>query len=234
VLSFKIFTIFPEIFPGCLDFSVTGIALQKKLWQIEAINIRDYALDKHKTVDDIIYGGGSGLLLKPDVIANALESNLNFLKQDKVNKRIIYLSPRGRLFNQKIAQDLAKLDEIAILCGRYEGIDQRILDEFCIEEISIGDYILSGGEVAALSFIDAIVRNIDGVLGDDNSRHEESFGSNENKEFQKLLEYDQYTRPVDWRGRKVPEILTSGNHLKIKKWRLENAAIKTKKNRPDL
>lgn len=233
-MNFKIFTLFPELFPGCLDFSVTGNALQKKLWNYEAINIRNYAQNKHKTVDDIIYGGGDGMLLKPDVLATALEANLDFLKKKNLKKKLIYLSPRGKLFNQEIAQEYAKLDELAIICGRYEGIDQRVLDEFLIEEISIGDYILSGGEIATFVIMDSVIRNIDNVLGGENSRHEESFGSVENQQFKNLLEYDQYTRPAKWRNREVPEVLMSGNHKKINEWRIQNAKEVTKKNRPDL
>ncbi len=232
--NFKVFTIFPELFPGCLAASVTGIALAKKLWQIEAIDIRQYAKDKHKAVDDIVYGGGSGMLLKPDVIANSLESNLDFLTNKNPKRKIIYLSPRGKLFDQKMAANFANLEEIAILCGRYEGVDQRVLNEFEIEEISIGDYVLSGGEIAAFPFIDAIIRNIPDVLGGGKSLCEESFGSDKNPEFQSLLEYDQYTRPNEWRGKKVPDVLISGNHQKIKEWRFENAKKITKKNRPDL
>lgn len=233
-LNFKIFTLFPELFPNYLQSSILGNALNKNLWSYKTINIRDYALDKHKTVDDQVYGGGNGMLLKPDVIANALESNIDFANKTNSKKKLIFLSPRGRVFNQRMAQDYAKLNEIAIICGRYEGVDQRVLDEFEVEEISIGDYVLSGGEVACLVLIDAIVRNISGVLGGENSCHEESFGSDVNKEFQNLLEYDQYTRPAEWRNHKVPEVLMSGNHQEIRNWRLNNAFEKTKKFRPDL
>ena len=232
MINFKIFTIFPELFPGALNSSITGLALKKQLWSLEAINIRDYATDKHKTVDDDPYGHGAGMVLKPDVISNAFENNLDFKSSKK--PKIIYLSPRGKVFNQKIAQDLAQEKEISILCGRYEGVDQRVLDEYEIEEISIGDYVLSGGEIAAFPFIDAILRNIDGILGGDKSLSEESFGSKENKLYQNLLEYPQYTRPAKWRDRSVPEILTSGHMQKINDWRLEEAIKLTKARRPDL
>jgi len=228
VINFKILTIFPELFPGPLAASVTGSALEKKLWSISAINIRDFAKDKHKTVDDYPYGGGAGMLIKPDVIAEAIESNIS--KKSK----IIYLSPRGKVLNQKISQELAKEEEIVLLCGRYEGVDQRVLEEFEIEEISIGDYVLSGGELAAYVLIDSILRNVSGVLGADESLSEESFGAKDNSEYENLLEYPHYTRPYEWRGRKVPEVLTQGHHKKIEEWRKEKAIEVTKKNRPDL
>jgi tRNA (guanine37-N1)-methyltransferase len=265
MINFKVLTIFPELFPGPLGISVTGSALQKNLWQIEAINIRDYAKDKRGTVDDAPYGGGAGMVFKADVVADAIESasasfekrgdiaqmamveDLNhpsqnashfyppsFSKRVSDMPKIIYLSPRGKKFTQKKAQELAKESEIILLCGRYEGVDQRVLDEFEIEEISIGDYVLSGGEIAAYVVIDAILRNVDGVLGADESLLEESFGSKENSEFENLLEYPHYTRPQEWRGRKVPQILTSGHHKNIQAWRKEMAIKVTKRNRPDL
>lgn len=226
MIRFKILTIFPQLFPGPLAASITGSALEKNLWQIEAIDIRKFAKDKHGTVDDTPYGGGAGMVLKADVVADAIEANRT--------KKIIYLSPRGRVFNQKIARELARENEIMILCGRYEGVDQRVLDEFEIEEISIGDYVLSGGEIAAYPFIDAILRNVEGVLGADESLAEESFGSENNQVFENLLEYPHYTRPAKWRGREVPEILTQGHHKKIGEWRLQKAKEITQKNRPDL
>jgi tRNA (guanine37-N1)-methyltransferase len=229
MINFKILTIFPDLFPGALSASITGIALEKKLWSFSAINIRDYAKDERKTVDDTPYGGGAGMLLKADVIGEAIEKNL----ENSVTK-IIYLSPCGKVFNQKMAQELAKEKEIMILCGRYEGVDQRVIDKFQIEEISIGDYVLSGGEIAAFPFIDAILRNVEGVLGADESLSEESFGSKENSEFENLLEYPHFTRPQEWRGLKVPEVLISGHHQKINEWRKEQAIEITKKNRPDL
>ncbi len=226
MISFKIFTLFEDLFPGPLASSVTGLALKNNLWKIEAINIRKYAKDVHKTVDDIPYGSGAGMVLKPDVIADAIEANVKNAKT-----KILYLSPRGKVFNQKMAQELAKEDEIVLLCGRYEGVDERVLEEFAIEEISIGDYILSGGEIAAYVFIDAILRNVDGVLGDKASLKEESFCLQES-EF--LLEYPHYTRPASWRGRDVPEVLTSGHHKKINDWRLKKSVELTKEKRHDL
>lgn len=251
-IHFKIFTLFPELFPGALDISITGSALKKEIWSFEAINIRDYATDNHKTVDDTPYGGGAGMLLKPEVIASAFEKNeifgLNSLTNNAIGSsarenlvknynskaRIIYLSPRGKLFNQKMARDFTQESEIAILCGRYEGVDQRIIDHFAIEEISIGDYVLSGGEIACYVFIDAILRNILGVLGKHDSLYEESFGSSENSNFNNLLEYPHYTKPSNWRGIEVPEILLSGHHKKIQEWRMKEALKITQKMRPDL
>lgn len=226
MIHFKIFTLFPDLFPGPLAASITGSALEKKLWSLEAVNIRDYAKDERGTVDDTPYGGGAGMVLKADVVADALEKNSA--------KKIIYLSPRGKVLNQKIARELSKEKEISLLCGRYEGVDQRVLDEFAIEEISIGDYVLSGGELAAFVLIDAVLRNVEGVLGADESLSEESFGSAKNPGYDNLLEYPHYTRPAEWRGRKVPEMLLSGHHKNINEWRKKQSIELTKKIRPDL
>ncbi|NBV06393.1 MAG: tRNA (guanosine(37)-N1)-methyltransferase TrmD [Proteobacteria bacterium] len=228
MINFKILTIFPELFPGPLSTSVTGLALEKKLWSLQVINIRDFAKDKRGTVDDTPYGGGAGMVLKADIVADAIES----VSAEK--QKIIYLSPRGKTFTQKKARELAKEEKIILLCGRYEGVDQRVLDEFEIEEISIGDYVLSGGEIAAYVLIDAVLRNVAAVLGADESLREESFGSDDNDNFSNLLEYPHYTKPQEWRGRKVPEILVQGHHKKIQQWRKEQAIEITKKNRPDL
>ncbi len=236
MINFKILTIFPDLFPGPLAASVTGSALEKNLWSCEAINIRNYAKDKRGTVDDTPYGGGAGMVLKADVIADAIDDALSFDKIRTYKKlpKIIYLSPRGKVFTQKIARELAKEEGIILLCGRYEGVDQRVLNEYEIEEISIGDYVLSGGEIAAYVVIDAVLRNVEGVLGADESLHEESFGSANSEEYQNLLEYPHYTKPQEWRGQKVPEVLTQGHHKKIADWRKEQAIAITKKNRPDL
>lgn len=228
MINFKILTLFPNLFPGPLSESVTGIALEKNLWSCSAINIRDYSKDKHHRVDDMPYGGGAGMVLRSDVISDAI----NDVKSSK--SKIIYLSPRGKRLTQNIARDLAKEQEIIMLCGRYEGVDQRVLDEFEIEELSIGDYVLSGGELAAYVVIDAILRNVTNVLGDANSLNEESFGGIIKGQYDNLLEYPQYTRPEIWQGRKVPDILLSGHHENIRKWRLEQAKKITQKNRPDL
>ena len=229
MINFQIFTIFPELFPGPLSHSVTGKALEKKLWSYKAINIRDYATDKHQTVDDYPYGGGAGMILKPDVISNAFKAN----SVDRESK-IIYLSPRGRLLDQAMAVELSKQTEINLLCGRYEGVDQRVLDKYHAEEVSIGDYILSGGEIAAYVMIDAVIRNIDGVLGSKSSVDEESFNIDIGNKNYKLVEYDQFTKPAEWEGKKVQQVLLSGNHSKIKEWREKNAIANTRNNRLDL
>lgn len=234
MINFKILTIFPDLFPGPLAASITGGALEKNLWSIEAINIRDYAKDKRGTVDDMPYGGGAGMVLKVDVLADAIESTFAEATADLKKPKIIYLSPRGKVLTQKIARELAEEKEIILLCGRYEGVDQRVLDEYEIEEISIGDYVLSGGEIATFVLIDAVLRNVEGVLGAEESLSEESFGAKENSQFDNLLEYPHYTRPQEWRGREVPDVLTSGHHKKIGQWRKEKAIEITKKNRPDL
>jgi len=236
MINFKILTLFPEMFPGPLAASVTGAALKNNLWSIEAINIRDYAKDERGTVDDVPYGGGAGMVLKADIVADAIEANIsisstnNDSQTNYTRTKIIYLSPRGKLLTQQIARELAQEKEIILLCGRYEGVDQRVLDELEIEEISIGDYVLSGGEIAAYPFIDAVLRNINGVLGDEHSLQEESFDI-DGKE---LLEYPHYTRPASWRDREVPQILVSGHHKNIKSWRLEKAIELTRLRRDDL
>jgi tRNA (guanine37-N1)-methyltransferase len=222
MISFKVFTIFPEMFPGALAHSITGRALENNLWKLSAINIRDYAKDKRKTIDDAPYGGGAGMVLKPDVLASAIEENIS----DISSAKIFCLSPRGKLFTQKKAIELSGESEVSLICGRYEGVDQRVIDEFKIEEISIGNYIVSGGEIPAFVMIDAILRNVDGVI-DDESLAEESFslfGSDS------LLEYPHYTKPRDWRGRFVPDVLVSGNHKKINEWRLQKAEEITKES----
>lgn len=226
MINFKIFTLFPEIFPGYLNYSIIGDALTKKLWDFEAINIRDFATDNRKSVDDYPYGGGAGMVMKPDILAQAIDKNI----QKKT--KIIYLSPRGDVFNQQRAIDLSKENEIALICGRYEGIDQRVIDEYDMEEISIGDYVLSGGELPAMVLIDAILRNVDGVLGDNHSAIEESFGNGKGSIYENLLEYPHYTKPKNWREREVPEILLSGHHKKIEDWRLQQATNLTNQRRP--
>lgn len=222
----NILTLFPDLFPGPLSKSVTGRALDNKLWSINTYNIRDYATDKHKTVDDIPYGGGSGMVMRPDVLSNAINNTFN------TNFRNIYLSPRGKLFNQEMARNLAKEPGINLICGRFEGIDERIIEKFSVEEISIGDYILSSGDLAAYILIDACLRNIPGILHCQDSLKEESFGDSE--EYKYLLEYPQYTRPAIFDGISVPGTLFSGNHKKIREWRLAMAKEKTKQVRPDL
>jgi len=217
----QVFTLYPEIFPGPLNQGLYGKALAKKLWDLKVVNIRDFAKDKHKTVDDTPFGGGSGMLLKPDVLAKAIDQNM------KVGERIFYLSPKGKKFNQKLAQKLSKEKSINLICGHFEGVDERILTTRNIEEISIGDFILSGGETAAFVIIDSVLRLLPGVLGNDQSKNDESFENG-------LLEYPQYTKPQIWEKKNVPEVLLSGDHNKIKDWRLSQSEAITRDRRPDL
>ena len=217
----QVFTLYPEIFPGPLSKGLYGKALSKKLWDLNIINIRDAAEDKHKTVDDTPYGGGSGMLLKADVLAKSLDQN-------KIEgERIIYLSPRGKKFDQNCAQKLSNEKSVSFICGHFEGVDERVLSTRNIEEISIGDYILSGGETAAFVMIDSILRLLPGVLGNENSKADESFENG-------LLEYPQYTKPQIWEEKAVPEVLLSGDHSKIKDWRLSQSEAITRVRRPDL
>ena len=223
-MIFKILTLFPEIFPGPLNHSITGRALVEKKFEIEAINIREFSKNKSKTVDDKPYGGGPGMIFKPDI----LQRSLNFAKKKAQKKtKIIMLSANGRKFDQKFAKETIKNDELIIICGRYEGVDQRFIDFNSIEEISIGDYVLSGGEIPALILIDTCVRLIPEVLGNNKSLNSESFNNH-------LLEYPQYTKPINWKELKVPDVLLSGDHKKIFDWRLKKSIEKTKKVRPDL
>ena len=217
----RVFTLYPEMFPGHLAQGIYGKAMSKGLWSLKTINIRDYADDKHKTVDDTIFGGGSGMLLKPDVLAKSLDTNTNS------NEKIIYLSPKGKKFDQKLARSLIKNKTINFICGHFEGIDDRIVSTRNIEEVSIGDYILSGGEVAVLVVIDSLLRLIPGVLGNQDSIQSETFENG-------LLEYPQYTKPHIWEQKSVPEVLLSGDHAKIKDWRLSQSEAITRVRRPDL
>ena len=217
----KIFTLYPDFFPGILSKGIYGRAIERSLWNLDVINIRDYAKDKHKTVDDTPYGGGEGMVLKPDVVAKALDQNL------KKNEKIIYLTPKGKTFDQNKAKKFLNEKKINILCGHFEGIDQRVIESRGIEEISIGDYILSGGETAAYVILDSILRLVPGVLGNENSYKDESFENG-------LLEYPQYTKPQIWEKTPVPEVLLSGDHSKIKDWRLSQSEAITRHRRPDL
>lgn len=224
-LNFTILTIFPEMFPGFLGYSLAGKALKEKIWDLEVVNVRSFAKDKHSTVDDVAYGGGPGMVMRPDVLGNALDNVLS----THTNTKLIYMTPSGKTFNQNIAYELKAFSHITILCGRFEGIDQRLIDEYNPYELSIGDYILSGGEVAAMVVIDACVRLLPGVMSNFNSLSEESFSYKGN-----MLEYPQYTRPKWWKKHGVPEVLLSGNHKKINDWRLEQSHLITKKRRPEL
>jgi tRNA (guanine37-N1)-methyltransferase len=223
MLNVKIFTLYPELFPGPLDIGIYRKAKSKKVWSLKVINIRDYSKDKHKTVDDTPYGGGNGMLMRADVLADALDENVNSKKKETT----VYLSPKGKKFDQATAEKFRKLKNINIICGHFEGVDQRVLETRNIEEISLGDYILSGGETASFVFLDAIIRLLPGVLGNRLSTKEESF---ENY----LLEYPQYTKPQKWENKSPPEVLLSGNHAKIKEWRLTQSEAITRRLRSDL
>lgn len=227
-MKFRIFTLFPEMFPGVLGYSLTGKALQEGKWQLETVNIRDYAEDKHKTVDDTPYGGGAGMLMQAEIIARALEANIPNPQQAD----IFYLSPRGRIFDQPQALAFSRMEEINFLCGRYEGVDQRVLDYFHIREISIGNFVLTGGELACMMMMDSCLRYLPDLLGNATSLLEESFGGGyDGAEYENLLEYPQYTKPRVWRGLEVPPVLCSGNHKLIREWRHRQAQELTAKVR---
>lgn len=220
-MKINVLTLYPEMFPGFLGYSLAGKALSEGKFSINAVNIRDFATDKYKSVDDTPFGGGAGMVMKPEVI----DSALNFVYKEGP---IYYLSPRGEVFNQQTAHSWAlKNEEMTFLCGRFEGVDQRILDKWQIKEISVGDFVLSGGEPALLTMLDAVVRLLPAVMGNESSQYEESFENG-------LLEYPQYTKPQNWQGLKVPEVLVSGHHANIQKWRLEQSIALTKTRRPDL
>ena len=217
----KVFTLYPDVFPGPLSKGLYGKALSKNLWNLKIVNIKDAAEDKHKTVDDTPYGGGSGMLLKADILANSLDQNKT------EGERVLYLSPKGKKFDQNYAKELASEKSLSMICGHFEGVDERVLSTRNIEEVSIGDYVLSGGESAAYVVIDSILRLLPGVLGNDNSKLDESFENG-------LLEYPQYTKPQIWEEKAVPEVLLSGDHSKIKDWRLSQSEAITRVRRPDL
>jgi tRNA (guanine37-N1)-methyltransferase len=215
-----ILTLFPGLFQGFLESSILARAIARGIVTVRLVDIRDFAVDKHHVCDDAAYGGGPGMVMKPEPIAAALEST------SAPGARVVYLSPAGRRFTQKVAEELAAEGEITLLCGRYEGIDQRVIDAFVTDELSVGDYVLSGGEVAAMAMVDSIARLVPGVITGE-SLEEESFSGG-------LLEYPHYTRPEVFRGMKVPEILLSGHHEKIRQWRLEKSVEKTMRHRPEL
>ena len=220
-----VLTLFPDMFPGPLNHSLVGKALETGLWQLNTVNIRDFATDKYATVDDTPYGGGAGMVMRADILAAAID-NVN-----PAPDRWFYLSPRGPLFTQQKSAEILQSQHIGLLCGRYEGVDQRVLDAYGIEELSIGDYVLTGGEIAAYAVIDTCIRQIFGVLGNTHTLGEESFGTGD---YAQLLEYPHFTRPENWRNMQVPEVLKTGDHGKINAWRLEQAENLTQNRRPDV
>ena len=223
-MQFYIMTLFPEMVMGGLKTSIIGRAIKNELLSIEAINIRDYAFNKHNSVDDYPYGGGAGMLMQAEPVYQCYKA-----LEDRIGKhpRVVYLSPQGQTFNQKMAEEFAEEEELVFLCGHYEGIDERVLEEIVTDYVSIGDYVLTGGELPSMIMVDAISRLVPGVLHNDVSAEFESFQDN-------LLEYPQYSRPETWHDKKVPEVLMSGHHANIEKWRREQSVIRTAKNRPDL
>lgn len=223
-MDFHILTLFPEMVMSGLGSSITGRAMEKGLISVEAVNIRDYSKDKHRHVDDAPYGGGAGMVMQPGPIVEAYE---DLCARTGRRPRVIYMTPQGRVFNQRIAQELAKEEELVFLCGHYEGIDERALELIATDYLSVGDYVLTGGELPAMVMIDCISRLVPGVLNNEVSAEVESFYDN-------LLEYPQYTRPEDFRGLKVPEVLLSGHHKNIDKWRREQSIRRTLERRPDL
>ena len=223
-MNFHILTLFPDMVMDGLNTSITGRAIANGLLTIEAINIRDFAVNKHDRVDDYTYGGGAGMLMQAEPVYLAYKS---VEEKCKAKPRVVYLSPQGKTFSQNMAEEFAKEEELVFLCGHYEGIDERVLEEIVTDYVSIGDYVLTGGELPAMVMIDAVSRLVPGVLHNNVSAEFETFQDN-------LLEYPQYTRPEEWRGKKVPEILLSGHHANIEKWRREQSIIRTAKARPDL
>lgn len=222
----QVLTLFPEMFPGPLGCSITGKALEEGLWSLEAISLRNYATDVHRTVDDTPFGGGPGMILKADVLGRALDE-LQEKKNHLEKGRLLYLTPRGKPLKQTMVRGLVKAPFVTVLCGRYEGVDQRVIEHYAMEEISVGDYVLSGGELAAYVLLDACIRLLPGVLGDNESAMEESFEDD-------LLEYPHYTRPQVWKDLEVPPVLRSGHHGMIAAWRKREAERVTQERRPDL
>ena len=231
MMNFHILTLFPEMVLDGLNTSIIGRAVNSGLLSIEAVNIRDYAFNKHQSVDDYPYGGGAGMLMQAEPVYlawKAVEEKIRARRSlPPKRSRVVYLSPQGDVFNQKMAEELAQEEDLILLCGHYEGIDERVLEEIVTDYVSIGDYVLTGGELPAMVMVDAISRLVPGVLHNDVSAEFESFQDN-------LLEYPQYSRPEEWHGKKVPTVLLSGHHANIEKWRREQSILRTKERRPDL
>lgn len=223
-MNYHVLTLFPQMIIDGLNTSIIGRAIENSLISLEAIDIREFSTNKHKKVDDYPYGGGAGMVMQAEPVYLAYQN-----VKDKIGKkpRVVFLTPQGKVFNQEIAKDLAKEEDLVFLCGHYEGIDERVLEEIVTDHISIGDYVLTGGELPAMVMIDAIARLVPGVLNNEVSAEFESFQDN-------LLEYPQYSRPVEWMGKKVPDILLSGHHGNVDKWRREQSILRTKQRRPDL
>ena len=226
-MNITVFTIFTNIIKNFCNESLLGIALKKNIWHLDIVNIRDYANNKHSKVDDVPYGGGKGMIMRADVLGNAIENKINS------DTKIYYMSPKGEKLNQTKINEISRMNNITIICGRYEGIDERIIEEYNVEEISIGDFVIMGGELPALILIEGVVRCLEGVINKD-SVIEDSFGGNTNNIYRNLLEYPQYTLPRIWKNREVPEILFSGNHKKIEEWKLKKSIEITKTRRPDI
>lgn len=225
-MYFHVLTLFPEMIMDGLNTSILGRAMEKGCIRAEAVNIREYTLDKHQKVDDYTYGGGAGMLMQAQPVYDCVRAVLDRIEQEK-KARVIYVTPQGRVFNQQMAKEFAGEDDLIFLCGHYEGIDERVLEEVVTDYVSIGDYVLTGGELPAMVMIDAIARLVPGVLNNDESAMTDSFGNG-------LLEYPQYSRPRVWRDKEVPPVLLSGNHKMIEQWRLEKSLERTKERRPDL
>ena len=224
VWTARIITLFPQAFPGVLGESLTGKALSERKWQLETTNLRDFGVGRHRNVDDTPAGGGAGMVLRPDVLGNAIDQTL---RGARGNCPLVYLSPRGKRFDQAMARAWSRADGITMLCGRFEGVDQRVLDHYDIQEVSLGDFVLTGGEIAAQAMIDATVRLLPSVLGNAESIEDESHSNG-------LLEPPQYPRPAEWRGRPIPQVLMSGHHGNVAQWRQEMAEQITKERRPDM
>ncbi len=231
-MNFHVLTLFPEMIMDTLKTSILGRAMEKGAIRAQAVNIRDYANNKHHSVDDYTYGGGAGMLMQAQPVYDCVQAVLDKINKERpsngmASPRIIYVTPQGRIFDQKLAQELAGEEDLIFLCGHYEGIDERVLEEVATDQVSIGDYVLTGGELPALVMIDTIARLCPGVLGSEESAQTDSFQNG-------LLEYPQYSRPAVWHDRAVPEILLSGDHKKVDEWRLEQSIIRTRERRPDL
>lgn len=228
-MKITVFTIFPNMINSFFNEALCGKAKENNLWELKVVNIRDYSENSYKQVDDISYGGGQGMVMKPNILAKAIDDNC-----DVKNTTFFYMSPRGKLLNQQLVKKYKEFDNIAIICGRYEGIDQRVIEEYNMIEISIGDYVLMGGELPAMVFIESMVRCIPNVIGNEESLKEDSFGGAMGSDYDFLLEYPLYTTPREWRNKQVPEILLSGNHKKIAEWKLSEAKKITRERRLDI